>query len=132
MCMIFHTKKHILADTNSLGSSTDVPTCNYVQVVFINYVQVFCKKYLHIPVPTAVCVTILLYFAKKLPARTVPVSAPVSAQVPARLHRRLRGCIAVASPSHRRRIAVASPHRIAARNAGDFSKITFACGAADL
>jgi hypothetical protein len=29
------------------------------------YVQVFCKKYLHIP--TALCVTILMYFCEKYP-----------------------------------------------------------------
>jgi hypothetical protein len=64
-------------------------------------------------------------FAKIL-AYTAPISAPVSAPVSTRLHRRLRGRIAVASPSHRRRIAashrsrIASPqHRIAAQNAGD-------------
>ncbi len=62
----------------------------------------------------------------KIPAHTAPISAPVpapvsapvsalvSAPISARLHRLLRGCIAVASPSHRRRIAVASHrHRIA-------------------
>ncbi len=54
----------------------------------------------------------------KIPAHTALVSAPVSAPVSARLHRRLRSRIAVASPSHRHRIASA-PHRVAARNAGD-------------
>ena len=63
------------------------------------------------------------------------VSAPVSA----RFHRRLRGYIAVASPSHFRRIAIALPHRIGAasrrctkrRRLADFIRITFASGAAD-
>jgi hypothetical protein len=47
---------------------------------------------------------------QEIPAHTGAVSALVSAQ----LHRRLRGRIAIASLLHRRRIAVASPHRIAA------------------
>ena len=44
----------------------------------------------------------------KIPAYTAPVSAPVSAP----LHHRLRGRIAVASPSHRR--IASAPHRIGA------------------
>ena len=63
---------------------------------------------------------------------SAPVSAPppaVSAPGSARLHRRLRGRIAVTSSSHRR--IASAPHRVAARNAGDFIKITFVSGAAD-
>jgi hypothetical protein len=55
---------------------------------------------------------------QEIPAYTAPVSVLVSAPVSAWLHRRLRGRIAVASPSHHRRIALA-PHSVAARNAGD-------------
>ncbi len=111
MCMYFpDIGTHTCRNKHS-GGSTDVTMCNYVQVFF--------KKYLHIP--TAVCVTILLYFAK-IPAHNAPVSAPVSepvsAPVSARLHHRLRGRVAVASSSHRRCIASA-PHCIAARNTGD-------------
>ena len=73
-----------------------------------------------------VCILSVLYL------NSAPVSAPppaVSAPVSARLHCRLRGRIAVTSPSHRR--IASAPHRVAARNAGDFIKITFANGAAD-
>jgi hypothetical protein len=79
------------------------------------YVQVFCKKYLHIP--TALCVTILLYFARNTCIYCAGFcsgfSAPDSAPVSARLHRHLRGRIAVASPSHRRRISTSHRPRIA-------------------
>ncbi len=75
-----------------------------------------------------VCIVSVLYLI------SAPVSAPplaVSAPVSARLHRCLRrgGRIAVTSPSHRR--IASAPHRVAARSAGDFIKITFASGAAD-
>ncbi len=56
----------------------------------------------------------LAVYLQEILAYTAPVSAPVSV----RLHRRLRGRITVASPSRCRRIASA-PHRVAARNAGD-------------
>jgi hypothetical protein len=63
-------------------------------------------------------------FLSEILAHTAPVtavSAPVfcagfcavSAPVSARLHRSLRGCIAVASPSHRHRIAASHRRRIA-------------------
>ena len=85
----------------------------------------------------SLCATICRYFSKntyrylllylslsscifaKIPAHTAPVSAPVSvpisAPISARLHRHDGGAIcAVASPYHRRRIAVASPHLVSA------------------
>ena len=78
-------------------------------------------KYLHIPGPTAVCVTILLEFCKTTCIYCAGFCAGFCAGLcaVAMLHRRR---IAVASPhrigaaSHRRRIASA-PHRIAAQNA---------------
>ncbi len=57
---------------------------------------------LHI-LPIYLLAGIQYLFLQEIPAYTVPVSVPVSA----RLHRRLRGLIAVAS------------RRVAARNAGD-------------
>jgi hypothetical protein len=78
------------------------------------YVQVFCKKYLHIP--TALCVTILLYFARNTCIYCAGFCAGFCAVASpsARTHRRR---IAVASPSHRH--IASAPHRVAARNAGD-------------
>ncbi len=63
-------------------------------------------------------------FLQKIPPHTAQVFAPVSA----RLHCRLRGCIAVmvVLPSRCRHVAVASlhrtawaPHRVTVRNVGD-------------
>jgi hypothetical protein len=65
----------------------EIPTNTYL--LYCHYPAVFLQKYLHI----------LRQFLRRFPRRF------------------LRGCIAVcavASPSHRRRIAVASPHSIAA------------------
>ena len=85
------------------------------------YLQVFCMKYLHIP--TAVCVTILLYFCKNTCIYCAGFRAGFRA-----------GFCAVASPSarsHRRRI-VAALHRSAKRRRlANFIRITYASGAAD-
>ena len=72
-------------------------------------------------IPTAVSVTIILYFDQDTYTYLL-LYAPVSAPVSARLRRRLCGRIAVAS--HRRRIeSLQSP--------GDFIGITIASGATD-
>jgi hypothetical protein len=75
-------------------------------------------------------------FSQEIPEYTAAISAaisaPVSAPVSARWNRRLRA-------SHRRRIAIASAHRIAAasrrctklRRLANFIRITFASGAAN-
>ena len=73
-------------------------------------------------IPTAVSVTILLYFGQDTYTYLL-LYAPVSALVSARLRRRLCDRIAVASP-HRRRIeSLQSP--------GNFIGITIASGATD-
>ena len=90
-------------------------------------------------IPTAVSVTILLYFDQDTYTYLL-LYAPVLIKIPTHtyccmrrfLRRFLRGCVAVcavASPSHRR--IASAPHRVTAQNAGDFIKITFASGAAD-
>jgi hypothetical protein len=116
-------------------NNNNIPICRYtIPTLKVSFQEI----------PTAVCVTILLYlvqntcsylhgryifrntygcmchypavFLQEIPSHTAPFSAPFSAQVsvPVSAHRHMRGRIAVASLLHRRRIAVTSPDSIAA------------------
>jgi hypothetical protein len=78
------TYEVILADTGTVVGS--------LMSLCAGILQVFCMKYLHIP--TAVCVIILLYFCKNTCIYCAGFCAGFRA-----------GFCAVASPSHRRRIA---------------------------
>ena len=91
---------YLLAGIQYLQVNSQIPA--YTYCCMCHYPAVFLQKYLHI----------LHRFLRRFILHRFLRRSLCAAS--ARLCRRLCSRIAVASPSHRRRIAVASPHRIGA------------------
>ena len=104
MCMYFsdigtHTCRYFCSNTCTyLLLYVSLSAC-----IFVRNTCTYCAGY------GGFCAGFLRRFLRGFCAGFCAVSAPVSA----RLHRSLRGCIAVASPSHRHRIAASHRRRIA-------------------